>query len=157
LLYLVLFFLFQAEDGIRDFSRDWSSDVCSSDLVGVNPDYAIAQGDRIAVRMWGARTFDGVLVVDIQGNIFLPEIGPIKVEGITNDRLAQRVRASVAQVYTDNVKVYTNLLGTQPLGVFVTGAVPYPGRYPGAKDDSVLYYLARAGGIDPQSGSYRDI
>src|SRR5690606_39763643 len=23
---------FQAEDGIRDFSRDWSSDVCSSDL-----------------------------------------------------------------------------------------------------------------------------
>ncbi|MGB6087190.1 polysaccharide biosynthesis/export family protein [Parvibaculum sp.] len=125
--------------------------------VGVNPDYAIAQGDRIAVRMWGARTFDGVLVVDIQGNIFLPEIGPIKVEGITNDRLAQRVRASVAQVYTDNVKVYTNLLGTQPLGVFVTGAVPYPGRYPGAKDDSVLYYLARAGGIDPQSGSYRDI
>ncbi|MFN4230717.1 polysaccharide biosynthesis/export family protein [Parvibaculum sp.] len=125
--------------------------------VGVNPDYAIAQGDRIAVRMWGARTFDGVLVVDIQGNIFLPEIGPIKVEGITNSRLAQRVRASVAQVYTDNVKVYTNLLGTQPLGVFVTGSVPYPGRYPGAKDDSVLYYLARAGGIDPQSGSYRDI
>src|SRR5690606_7745766 len=28
---LVCFF-FQAEDGIRDFSRDWSSDVCSSDL-----------------------------------------------------------------------------------------------------------------------------
>jgi protein involved in polysaccharide export with SLBB domain len=125
--------------------------------VGVNPDYMIAQGDRIAVRMWGARTFDGVLVVDIQGNIFLPEIGPIKVEGITNARLAQQVRASVANVYTENVKVYTNLLGTQPLGVFVTGSVPYPGRYPGAKDDSALYYLARAGGIDPQSGSYRDI
>lgn len=125
--------------------------------VGVNPDYAIAQGDRIAVRMWGARTFDGVLVVDIQGNIFLPEIGPINVEGTTNARLAQKVRAAVAQVYTDNVKVYTNLLGTQPLGVFVTGAVPFPGRYPGAKDDSVLYYLARAGGIDPRSGSYRDV
>lgn len=125
--------------------------------VGVNPDYAIAQGDRIAVRMWGARTFDGVLVVDIQGNIFLPEIGPIRVEGITNDNLARRVRAAVAEVYTENVRVYTNLLGTQPLGVFVTGAVPFPGRYPGAKDDSVLYYLARAGGVDPQSGSYRDI
>src|SRR2546429_2527342 len=26
------FFFFQAEDGIRDGSRDWSSDVCSSDL-----------------------------------------------------------------------------------------------------------------------------
>src|SRR3712207_6959235 len=26
------FFFFQAEDGIRDIWRDWSSDVCSSDL-----------------------------------------------------------------------------------------------------------------------------
>ncbi|WP_339829786.1 polysaccharide biosynthesis/export family protein [uncultured Parvibaculum sp.] len=125
--------------------------------VGVNPDYRIAQGDRIAVRMWGARTFDGVLVVDIQGNIFLPEIGPVRVEGVTNAQLAQRVRSSVASVFTDNVKVYTNLLGTQPLGVFVTGSVPYPGRYPGSKDDSVLYYLARAGGIDVDSGSFREI
>src|SRR5256884_6089821 len=31
----VFFFFFQAEDGIRDCSRDWSSDVCSSDLVSV--------------------------------------------------------------------------------------------------------------------------
>src|SRR5882762_4388262 len=30
-LQLILFFFFQAEDGIRDSS--WSSDVCSSDLV----------------------------------------------------------------------------------------------------------------------------
>ncbi len=59
--------------------------------VGVNPDYRVAQGDRIAVRMWGARTFDSILVVDIQGNIFLPEIGPVQVEGITNPQLAQRV------------------------------------------------------------------
>src|SRR5215203_4879599 len=27
------FFFFQAEDGIRDYWRDWSSDVCSSDLL----------------------------------------------------------------------------------------------------------------------------
>src|SRR2546422_2912947 len=29
----LVFFFFQAEDGIRDGSRDWSSDVCSSDLI----------------------------------------------------------------------------------------------------------------------------
>src|SRR2546430_4357393 len=27
------FFFFQAEDGIRDLTVDWSSDVCSSDLL----------------------------------------------------------------------------------------------------------------------------
>src|SRR3712207_6257151 len=29
----LIFFFFQAEDGIRDIGRDWSSDVCSSDLL----------------------------------------------------------------------------------------------------------------------------
>src|SRR2546421_9327269 len=29
---VLFFFFFQAEDGIRDPDRDWSSDVCSSDL-----------------------------------------------------------------------------------------------------------------------------
>src|SRR5207302_11208905 len=30
--YIIFFFFFQAEDGIRDFHVTWSSDVCSSDL-----------------------------------------------------------------------------------------------------------------------------
>src|ERR1051325_3880793 len=31
------FFFFQAEDGIRDYVRYWSSDVCSSDLGQARP------------------------------------------------------------------------------------------------------------------------
>src|SRR3989442_11052202 len=41
------FFFFQAEDGIRDGGRDWSSDVCSSDL--------ISTGTARAARTSGAR------------------------------------------------------------------------------------------------------
>src|SRR6266403_2349309 len=33
---LAYFFFFQAEDGIRDPLRDWSSDVCSSDLPAIH-------------------------------------------------------------------------------------------------------------------------
>src|SRR3712207_8707283 len=33
--FYVFFFFFQAEDGIRDIGVDWSSDVCSSDLYGL--------------------------------------------------------------------------------------------------------------------------
>src|SRR5690242_21147557 len=33
-VFLLFFFFFQAEDGIRDLTCDWSSDVCSSDLEG---------------------------------------------------------------------------------------------------------------------------
>ncbi|GLQ05771.1 polysialic acid transporter KpsD [Sneathiella chinensis] len=125
--------------------------------LSVNSDYAISPGDRIVVKMWGARVYENVLSVDVQGNIFIPEVGPIYVEGSRNSQLNSIVGKSVSRVFTDNVKVYTNLLGTQPIGVFVTGAVKYPGRYPGAKSDSILYYLSRAGGVDPEQGSYRSI
>lgn len=125
--------------------------------LGVSPSYEITVGDRIAVRMWGARQYENILTVDVQGNIFLPEIGPIHVSGIKNSTLTNVVKSSVSNVFTSNVKVYTNLLGTQPIGVYVTGAVKYPGRYPGGKADTVLYFLARAGGIDEKSGSYRSI
>jgi protein involved in polysaccharide export with SLBB domain len=125
--------------------------------IGVNPGYEIKPGDRIAVELWGARTYSQILTVDQQGNIFLPEIGPIQLEGVTNSQLTSRVRGAVRRVYTQDVNVYTNLLGTQPIGVFVAGAVEAPGNYPGNRKDTLLYYLARAGGVDPERGSYRRI
>ncbi|MFA7431449.1 MAG: SLBB domain-containing protein, partial [Rhodospirillaceae bacterium] len=44
-----------------------------------------------------------------------------------------------------------------PVSVYVTGGVALPGKYAGARTDSLLYYLAMAGGIDPRAGSYRAI
>ena len=124
---------------------------------GLNPDYLVVPGDRITTRIWGATTFDGVLVVDSQGNIFLPEIGPIKVEGVPNAQLTQRVERAVRRVFTQNVSVYTNLEGTLPVAVYVTGFVNKPGSYAGVASDSILYFLDRAGGVDLERGSFRDI
>src|SRR2546422_7859839 len=46
----LLFFFFQAEDGIRDCSRDWSSDVCSSDLLRLSGSVQIIEGFPASVR-----------------------------------------------------------------------------------------------------------
>ncbi|HZF76421.1 MAG TPA: SLBB domain-containing protein, partial [Acetobacteraceae bacterium] len=54
-------------------------------------------------------------------------------------------------------QVYATLLSVGRIGTFVTGFVRGPGRHIGAGQDSVLEYLARAGGVDPARGSYRDI
>lgn len=125
--------------------------------LGVNAKYTIAPGDRIAVKMWGARTYENVLAVDVQGNIFIPEVGPVHVEGVNNSSLSSVVSASISKVFTNNVSIYTNLLGAQPIGIYVTGAVKFPGHFPGARSDSLLYFLSRAGGVDPERGSYRNI
>lgn len=123
----------------------------------INPSYRIAPGDRIVIRIWGARQYDDVLVVDQQGNIFIPEVGPIQVLGITNAELQSAVKGRVGQVFTSNVEVYVNLLSSQPVAVYVAGYVINPGQYAGGVDDSLLSYLDRAGGIDFKRGSFRNI
>ena len=124
---------------------------------GLNPSYVVQPGDSVSVRIWGAIEFNESLVVDPRGNIFLPSVGPILVGGAKNSDLNARVAQAVSTVFIDNVKVYTSLDSTQPVAVFVTGNVVAPGRYAGIPSNSLLYYIDKAGGIDAQKGSYRNI
>ena len=140
---------FGADLFLGNFAGTWQS--------GMQNQYLIKPGDRIMVRLWGAVTFDGVVVVDQQGNIFIPEVGPLSVEGVTNAGLQSSVDRQIKEVFTENVEAYVDLLSSQPVAVFVTGNVLRPGHYAGGPGDSVLYFLDRAGGITPDSGSYRRI
>jgi protein involved in polysaccharide export with SLBB domain len=124
---------------------------------GINPDYSILPGDRVAVNAWGSLTLNDVFAVDTQGNIFIPGVGPIHLEGVKNAELTDTVRTAIARSYRGQFGVYTNLLTASPVAVFVTGGVTRPGRYAGIPSDSVLFFLAQAGGIAPMRGSYRHV
>jgi protein involved in polysaccharide export with SLBB domain len=80
-------------------------------------------GDQVTVRAWGALAVDLMLPVDAQGNIFIPAVGPVQVKGVSSGELNSVVTRAIKQVYTDNVSVYTNLQGVQPVAIFVTGFV----------------------------------
>ena len=124
---------------------------------GLNSDYRIVPGDQVTLRVWGAVEVERVLPVDARGNIFIPNIGPVQVQGSTNGQLNSRVTSAIKSVYPEQVQVYTNLQGVQPVAVFVTGYVEKPGRYAGIPTDSLLYFIDQAGGIDSRLGSYRNI
>lgn len=124
---------------------------------GLNPNYVILPGDHVAVYAWGAASIANVFVVDGQGNIFVPEVGPIHVAGVRNADLTKVVKAGLSRVFARYLDVYTNLLTANPVAVFVTGGVERPGRYAGIPSDSVLFFLDQAGGIDSKLGSYRKI
>jgi len=124
---------------------------------GFNPGYQVAIGDSISVRLWGAVAYDAVQPVDAQGNIFIPNVGPIHVQGVRNGDLTRDVETQVKRTYRANVGTYATLLAAQPVKVYVTGFVRAPGLYPGLSSDSVLYYLDRAGGIDTERGSFLSV
>jgi protein involved in polysaccharide export with SLBB domain len=122
-----------------------------------NPDHVIAIGDQLQVRLWGAFQFESLLTVDAQGNIFLPQVGPVNVVGIPNKGLQQRLEEALRRTFKSNVHSYISLAAAQPVRVFVTGFVYRPGMYQGTSTDSVLRYLDQAGGIDTERGSFLDV
>ncbi len=124
---------------------------------GLNDNYLIAPGDKISIWLWGAVNFSDVVTVDNQGNIFIPNIGPVRIANTPAGSVNQTVTAKIRQVYTNDVNVYVNLLTSTPVSLYVSGPVLRPGQYAGLASDSVLYYLKRAGGIDFQRGSFRQI
>jgi protein involved in polysaccharide export with SLBB domain len=124
---------------------------------GFNPDYVVASGDRIVIRMWGAFLYEATQVVDVQGNLFIPNVGPVAVRGVRNSELNRQVEAQIKRTFRSNVSVYATLEAAQPVKIYVTGFVKAPGLYGGLSSDSVLYYLDRAGGIDPDRGSYLEV
>lgn len=123
----------------------------------INPNYKLQSGDHIEVHIWGALSFDGELVVDNQGNVFIPTIGPIHVAGVKNSNLGAVFRRAIESVYSSNYDAYINLMTPQPVAVFVTGFIKNPGRYAGGGTESVLFFLDAAGGIEPEIGSYRSV
>ena len=148
----------ESSDGPQPFGASlFRGGFSNSHEDGLNPEYQVQPGDRVTVRVWGAVDFNDVQVVDPQGNLFIPSVGPIPVGGVTNRDLNNRVQQAVSAVFTNNVRVYTSLNGTQPVAVFVTGFVPAPGRFGGIPSNSALHFLDRAGGVDPVRGSYRNI
>lgn len=147
-----------------DYTANLDSDVFGANLftgnfaragaTQFNPDYLVAVGDRIHVRLWGGFTFDETATVDPQGNIFLPHVGPVKVSGMPNKNLQQQIEVAVRRVFRANVYSYASLAAAQPVRIFVGGNVMRPGLYGGTSMDSLLNYLDQAGGIDPERGSF---
>ncbi len=138
-------------------SQIFSGRFSALNYTGFNPDYQVAVGDRIVLRMWGALTYEAIQTVDPQGNIFVPNAGPIQVLGVRNEDLNKRVDEQVKRTFRANVGVYATLDSAQQVKLYVTGYVRAPGLYGGLSSDSALNFLDKAGGIDPDRGSYLQV
>jgi len=152
---------------LDDYNKNKQSDTFGANLftgafarqgaTRFNPDYLISVGDKIRVRFWGAFGFESALVVDPQGNVFIPHAGPVQVLGIKNQDLQQLIDASIRKVFKSNVFSYASLSEAQPVRVYVGGFVNRPGLFNGTSMDSLLHFLDQAGGIDPDRGSFLDV
>ncbi|MCA1749218.1 MAG: polysaccharide export protein [Sphingomonadales bacterium] len=123
----------------------------------MDPNYVVQPGDRVSVTTYGLENQTGTLVVDPEGNIALPNVGPVRVGGVLASQVDDVVSAAASQIYQSTVQVYATVLDSGQILVFVAGPVDQPGSHSGSSQESVIGFLQRAGGIDEDRGSYRHI
>lgn len=129
----------------------------SSGASTLNPGHIVGPGDKVSLHIWGAIQADETTTIDPQGNLFIPEVGPVQTSGTRADQLQSLVKKKLQSVYKEGVDAYVTLLTGTPINIFITGPVKSPGQYTGTQSDSLITFLQKSGGILNNQGSYRNI
>src|SRR5229473_517957 len=134
------------ENGTRD------SQLIPMDLPA-GPDYVVGPGDGLSIDLWGGTTQRIYRVVDREGRVSLPEVGPLLVSGKSlaevQESLQQLLRTEFRRVSAD-----VSLARLRTIRVYEVGDIANPGAYDVSSLSTPLNALFVGGGPTPK-GSLR--
>jgi len=116
-----------------------------ADPPGDGPAYRLAPGDRITMTVLGQADLSGDILVDADGNILLPIIGPIKVKDLTLFECQKLIQDRLADGVINQPSVSVRISELRP--IYVLGDVGAPGAYPFRYGITVKSAVAAAGGF----------
>ena len=148
-----------APTGQRVFGRDIFNNKLLSFEPSMNlatpPNYVLGPGDQLIVDVYGASQESLKLIVSPDGDVTIPECGPVHVSGLSVTAAQNRIRGAMGSFYqTSSIK--TTLGQTRSITVNVMGEVRVPGTYTLSAFSTVFHALYMAGGIS-ELGTLRDI
>jgi polysaccharide export outer membrane protein len=123
--------------------------------IPVSSDYIIGPGDEIHVQLYGKTSFSKDLIVNRDGQVSFPELGPISVAGLTfremKDLLAREVENRMI-----GVDVSVSMGRLRSIRIFVLGDVFSPGSYTVSGLSTLTNALFVSGGVQ-KIGSLRRV
>ena len=128
-------------------------------------DYVFGPDDEIRIDIWGAAEAEYRLMVNPDGNIRIPNIGPIQIGGLRYDEARDRIIRNLQSIYSGinlsdpsegNTYADISLGDTRSINVSMIGEVRQPGSYTVSSLATVFNMLYAAGGPN-RSGSWRNI
>jgi protein involved in polysaccharide export with SLBB domain len=113
------------------------------------PAYKLGPGDKVRVTVFNEKDLSGDFDVNDQGEIALPLIGQVKVQGHTISQVEKTITDRYGKDYLVNPRVNVEVLNYRPF--FILGEVKNPGSYPYVNGMTVLNAVALAGGYTPRA------
>jgi len=130
--------------------------------IPVPASYVIGAGDEILIDVWGASQQSYQLMVDKNGSINIPNIGPVRVGSLTQEAAQKRILGKLCSIYSDlkasNPRTFAtiNVGVVKSIKVNVIGEVFLPGTYTLPGTASAFNALYLSGGPN-KDGSFRNI
>jgi len=129
-------------------------DVIPMDLP-VGPDYVVGPGDSLAIDLWGSVSQRLVRLVNREGRVSLPEVGPLLVSGKSLSDVQLDVQRVLRAQFRD-VSADVSVSRLRTVRVYVVGDVAEPGAYDISSLSTPLNALFAAGGVTAR-GSLRTV
>ncbi len=117
--------------------------------------YVLGPGDILVIDVYGASQESLKLTVSPDGDITVPDYGPIQVSGLTVAAARSRIASRLGK-YFQSSQIKTTLGQTRSIQVNVMGEVRTPGTYTISAFATAFHALYRAGGIS-ELGTLRNI
>lgn len=147
------------DEALEPFGYDLFTDAPSTFVpatdIPVPPDYVVGPGDQLRVQLFGNTNRNLALTVGRDGNVSLPEIGPISVSGQRFATVKQNLEERVSRQMI-GVRANVEMGETRTIRVFLLGEVERPGSYTVSGLSTVTNSLFAGGGIK-RTGSLRSI
>lgn len=117
--------------------------------------YVLGPGDKLIIDIYGASQENLSLTVSPDGDIIVPECGPIHVSGLTVSSAQARIKSRLGEFFTSS-DIKTTVGQTRSILVNVMGEVKTPGTYTLSAFATVFHAIYMAGGIN-DLGTLRNI
>jgi protein involved in polysaccharide export with SLBB domain len=108
--------------------------------------YHLGTGDKVRITVFNEGDLSGEFVIDSQGYLRLPLIGPVQAAGLSSTGLESRLAASYeGGGFLIRPRVAVEITGYRPF--YIIGEVAKPGEYPYVNGMSAPNAVALAGGF----------
>jgi len=121
----------------------------------VPTNYRLGPDDTLLVQVYGKQNNDYELVVSREGNINLPDLGPINVAGLTYAEASSLIRNRLTEANI-GLQAAVTMGQLRTINIFVAGEARNPGMYAVSALTSITQALFVSGGVS-DIGSLRNI
>lgn len=125
------------------------------DRAPASVDYVIAAGDELQITIWGELNVSRQLTVNRNGQVILPDVGPVAVQGMNYSQAVSIIKSRLSHFYK-SFDVSVTLARLHSIQVFVVGEARRPGSYTVSSFSTLVNAIFASGGPSSR-GSMRDI